>query len=359
MHDTGITQSEESPSLDLKEEDPVLGLDEVAYKKVIEGAVGTIPTIVEITDSIEGAGYDQLLMVGSGGQYGAMLGVESIARERTTMRVRAAIAAELVLQGDPSVNDRTVALLASLSGTTTETIEAAKWCKERGATVIGLTGFEDTPLAEFCDHLLINEADNSTAAESINIQVALLITRMLSLRGEFGGWEDLAEQVATLPEGMWEAHRAADPVVSKYAEEHVDTDYYFLAGAGNLWGETYIYSMCVLEEMQWLHTTRVHGAEFFHGSLELIERDTSILLLVGEDRSRPLMERVERFCRNYNDDTMVLDTKLCPLPGVDAGFRDILIPTMMGVITDRLSVHLERVRNHSLDLRRYYRTVEY
>jgi fructoselysine-6-phosphate deglycase len=337
----------------------VLGLDETTFRAVVDGAVATVPAIVEITDAVHAAGYDNLLLVGSGGSYGVMLAYESMAHERSTMPVRAAIAAELVLLGDPTVGERTVAVFSSLSGTTQETVTAAEWCRDRGATVIGLTGFAGTPLAEASAHVLVNEADNSTAAESCNIQIMLLVTRLLALRGEFDGWDDLAAQAKTLPDVLLDVHRGTEPAAQRFAERHKDTGYHFLVGAGNLWGQVYNYSMCVLEEMQWLHTTRVHGAEFFHGSLELIERDTSLLLLFGEDRSRPLMDRVLRFAEKYSDEVTVLDTRTYALQGIDERFRELLSPTVMGAACNRLSVHLERVRDHSLDLRRYYRTVEY
>lgn len=337
----------------------MLALDETIYRNVVQGAVDTIPEIVRITDEVHAAGYDNLLLVGSGGSYGVMLAYESMAHERSTMPVRAAIAAELVLLGDPTIGERTVAVFSSLSGTTAETVAAAQWCQERGVTTIGLTGFADTPLAEASTHLLVNEADNSTAAESCNIQILLVVTRLLALRGEFDGWDELAAEAKVLPDALIEVNRIMEPIAADFAERHKDTDYHFLVGAGNLWGQVYNYSMCVLEEMQWLHTTRVHAAEFFHGSLELIERDTSLLLLFGEDRSRPLMDRVLRFAEKYNDDVTVLDTRTFPLEGISERFRDVLAPTAMGAACTRLSVHLEKVRNHSLDLRRYYRTVEY
>jgi fructoselysine-6-phosphate deglycase len=153
--------------------------------------------------------------------------------------------------------------------------------------------------------------------------------------------------------------RQAEPLAEAFAERHRETDFHFVVGSGNLWGHAYLYSMCILEEMQWLHTTRVHGAEFFHGSLELIEPDTSVLLFVGEDETRPLMERVVAFSEKYSQATTVLDTADYPLEGIDDEFRGLLGPLVMDTITSRISKHLEKQRDHSLDLRRYYRVVEY
>ncbi len=180
--------------------------------------------------------------------------------------------------------------------------------------------------------------------------------------GEFEGYEELAAELKTVPpESLVGVARQAESVAEAFAEKNKDADYHFLVGTGNLWGGlTYLYSMCILEEMQWLRTTRVHGAEFFHGSLELIEEDTSLMLLLGEDETRPLMDRVAKFAENYNKNTTLLDSKDYELPGGLAhDSAPFLPPLILDTVLDRFSKHLERVRNHSLDLRRYYRVVEY
>lgn len=52
---------------------------------------------------------------------------------------------------------------------------------------------------------------------------------------------------------------------------------------------------CILEEMQWIKTKSIHAAEYFHGTLELVEEDTSLILFYGEDETRPLMEPCDGF----------------------------------------------------------------
>ena len=62
------------------------------------------------------------------------------------------------------------------------------------------------------------------------------------------------------------------------AEDFKDTDYHMVIGSGMLWGEAYDYAMCILEEMQWIKTKSIHAAEFFHGTIELCEEGTSLIL---------------------------------------------------------------------------------
>ena len=56
---------------------------------------------------------------------------------------------------------------------------------------------------------------------------------------------------------------------------------------------------------------------------------------------------------------MVWDTKDYELKGVDPSVRGLVSPLVMAAQLERVSAHFEHVRNHSLEIRRYYRTVEY
>lgn len=78
-----------------------------------------------------------------------------------------------------------------------------------------------------------------------------------------------------------------------------------------------------------------------------------------EAQTRPLDERVARFCKQYADDFTVFDTHDYELPGISDEFRWMLSPVVLNAILSRVSKNFEQIRDHSLDIRRYYRKVEY
>lgn len=67
--------------------------------------------------------------------------------------------------------------------------------------------------------------------------------------------------------------------------------------------------MCIMEEMQWMRTRPISAANFFHGTLEVIERDIPVILIKGEDKTRPEMDRVEKFVNTVSAKVTVFDTK--------------------------------------------------
>ncbi|MEO6941667.1 MAG: SIS domain-containing protein [Terrimesophilobacter sp.] len=319
-----------------------------------------ISSAARLREEIEGVvlaqlerGIKNIYFIGSGGSYADMLAYEYLMRSRSELPSRAAIGPEFALAPDATFGEGSLAIFGSSTGTTDDVNKVIEFAKARGAYTVGFTGKADSPFAKALDHVFLS------SSHSYDIQLLLLLTKLMSERGEFDDYEKFADQIDLLPPLLVDVAKQADPAAQAFAEKHKETEYHFLVGSGNLWGYTYLYSMCVLEECQWLHTTRVQAAEFFHGSLELIEKDTSVILFVGEDETRPLMERVEKFATKYSDDVSVFDTADYPLPGIDAKYRALLSPLVIGTVAGRISKHLEKVRDHDLSLRRYYRVVEY
>src|SRR4029453_10016124 len=114
-------------------------------------------------------------------------------------------------------------------------------------------------------------------------------------RGGYDAREERGGERRPLPRLLVDVKEAFEPRAKEIAEVLKDETYHIITGAGSTWPEAYYYGMCILEEMQWIRTRPVHASDFFHGTLELVEKGVSVILLKGEDAYRPLSDRVERF----------------------------------------------------------------
>lgn len=333
----------------------MLGFNETEFRDQIASAVALRPEVEDYVDQLLAEGVKEILLIGAGGTYAQMWPYEHLARARSSLPVRAAIAAELVLSGDTMLGEGTLAVFTSVTGTTEDVVKAIDYVTERGAKTVSFTGHGDSPVATKVQRAFVSQPKTWP----FDMQMLLLVGRILHQRGEFDDYTTVANELSLLPEVLVAAAEQADPVAAAFAESHADTDYHFLIGGGPIWGFTYLYSMCILEEMQWLRTTRVHSAEFFHGSLELLEEDTSVIIFQGEDDTRPLTDRAEAFCKRITKNVTVFDTRDYALEGFSPVSRALIAPIVLDTVMGRVSKHLERVRDHSLDLRRYYRVMDY
>jgi fructoselysine-6-phosphate deglycase len=337
----------------------MLNFDEDRFLSIQSGAVGLAPRIHETIATSLREGAENLFFLGAGGA-GILMGPAArLLQLHSTFPVHQEMPAELVVTGSVRLGPRSLVVIPSLSGTTKDSVEALAWCKERKATVITLTGDADTPLAQEADVNFTNYAADDTSSESFYLQSLLLALSLLHERGEDDGYTEVVQELQELPRLLLEVKRGFEPRAEEFAEKIKDEPYHIITGAGSTWPEAFYYGMCILEEMQWIRTRPVHASDFFHGTLELVEDDVSVIVLKGEDPSRPLAERVERFAAAYTRTLSVFDAAAFPLPGISDRVRGLVSPVVLATALERVSAHLEVKRDHPLTTRRYYRRVAY
>lgn len=337
----------------------MLNFDEPRYLGIQAGAVALADRIHEEVAAALDAGAENLFFLGAGGAGILMMPAAQLLQARSTFPTFVEMPAELVVHGSAHLGERSLVVIPSLSGTTSESVEALRWCKERGARVITLVGHADTPLADEADVALVNAAADDTSCESFYLQSLLVALSVMSLRGELDDREAVVAELQALPALLLEAKRAFEPRAEQYARQVQDVGYHVITGAGSTWPQAFYYGMCILEEMQWIRTRPVHASDFFHGTLELVEDGVSCILLKGEDASRALVERVERFAPQYTDRTWVLDSADVDLPGIGQATRALVSPVVLAALLERVSAHLEVLRDHPLTTRRYYKQMAY
>lgn len=333
--------------------------DEARFVRIQSGAVALQKRLDKtVRDCIE-RGADSLFFLGTGGAGILMEPAALLLSERSTFPSYCVAPAELCLLGHARLGARSVVVMPSLSGTTRESIAALDYVRSRGATVLVLTGDADSPLARAAAHAFVNPAADDTSSESFYIQSLCVALSVMSARAEWAGQARLVDELTALPTLLLEVKRQFEAQAADYAQRLAAHDYHIISSAGGSWPQAHYYGMCILEEMQWIRTRPVHAANFFHGTLELVEEGVHVLLLKGEDGARPLVERVEKFCHEYTDLLTVIDAQSMPLPGISADTRALLSPVLLATVLERVSAHLEVIRDHPLTTRRYYKRVAY
>lgn len=330
------------------------------YREVVDSSIALRPQIEKAVDEICEKGYSNIFFIGCGGTYAHSLPMMywmQTASEK--VNVRSVIAAEFMVMGHKEFSENSVCVFSTRSGNTPEIVEAAKFCKEAGATTVVYVSNDNTPVCQYADYKLYSPAEDPNLCEAIYTFSICLLARFMKNAGEFDKYDEFMEQYGKLTDSLVALKEKYDPICEAIAAKLKDEEYHMVVGGGMLWGEAYDYAMCILEEMQWLKTKSIHACEFFHGTLELVDSDTSMLLFYGEDETRQFMDRVKRFASKLTDKIVVFDTADAELPFTDAMYRKIVSPLVIYAMTERLSAHLAKERGHALTIRRYYRQMNY
>ncbi len=337
----------------------MLNFDEERFLRIQSGAVGLAGRIDAIVAAALAEGRDNLHLVGAGGVAYLLQPAVELMRRSSRFPVYSDKIAELMAQDSANLNARSLVFLTSLSGTTKESVAFLEFARAKGAKVVTLVGHADTPLGRDADETLVNFAADDTSCENYYVQSLLVALSIMHHRGEIDDHAALMAELALLPAQLLAIKRQVEPVAGDFARIIAGADYHIFTGAGNVWTEAHYYAMCILEEMQWIRTRPVHASDFFHGTLELVEKGVSVILFKGEDACRPLADRVENFVPKVEGALTVLDTANFATEGLSPRLRALLSPAFLATALERISAHLEVLRDHPLTTRRYYRRVEY
>jgi fructoselysine-6-phosphate deglycase len=341
------------------ETDDMFNFDADRFLRIQKGAVALCAEIHAATARYVAEGIDSVFFLGTGGAAILMYPAASFLASHSRLKVFTDRSAELVLTDHRSLGPTSLVIIPSLSGTTKESIAALEFCRARGAKVLTLVGHADTPLGKLADRTFVNFAEDDTSSESFYIQSLLIALSVLRHRGEANFHDALTPSFAQLPQALLAAKSGFEARAQALATKFKDEPYHIITGAGSAWPQAFYYGMCILEEMQWIRTRPVHASDFFHGTLELVEKGVSVILLKSEDEFRPLGDRVEQFARQYTDKLTILDPRDADLPNIPQAFRAVLSPIILATQFERLSAHLEHLRHHPLTTRRYYKRVAY
>ena len=309
--------------------------------------------IEEIIDRRWNEGIRNICWLGIGGTWASAMQAAVHMRERSSLEILTENASEYLTTGNLRIGDGTLAVISSVSGTTTEMVDAVNELHRAGARVLGFIDAPETPLAEMADDVI-------SCPKNEQLKFFMAADRLMYLEGVFPDYEEYYRVLDEhLAEDLAAVERGADSFAKEFCARSRDNALTYFVGAGALYGATYSYAMCYWEEMHWMRTKSIHAAEFFHGMLEIVDEDTPVVVLQGEDSQRKLTERVIRFLEKVSRNYTVIDSRDYAMPGIPEKYRGSISHLIVHAVTNRIDLNLEEMTGHDMGLRRYYRKVEY
>jgi fructoselysine 6-phosphate deglycase len=301
---------------------------------------------------------DRIHFVACGGPNRAMLPVEYwIEHFSKAIEVRRYFPAEFTRLNPKRLDGRTLVVLGSKSGATPETVQAAEFLRDLPCHVLAITEKPDSALAKAVDNPLLTGAGSGGGS-----MLMLLLALAGAIMAERDGWDlfaPLMSSLHNLPQVLADVSEASDRRSSEDARLLKDDRILYHIASGPMVATAYVWAVCVLMEMQWMHSVPLEAAEFFHGPFEIVDANTPIVLMKGEDPSRPLMDRAERFCKKYTERLFVYDTRDYAMPGIDPRIRPLVGPQVLQSALRRISDRLAVWHAHPLSTRRYMWKTEY
>ncbi len=327
---------------------PLKPVDE-DFEEKTQATIEQYDAIREAVQAVVARGLRNVYFVGAGGSIICSYPAAYVLQRELSLPVFQVQSDEFNTAPPALLGEGSLVVLASYTGTTKETVQAAKTAKAKGATVAAAAK-AGTPLADAADLAFIGGSD---------VVELLFAYALLEATGAPRNFDEVRSAVEALPKALLSAQQDSEDLVRGIAEAIKDEPMVFVLGAGPSYGWAYGLAMCYLQEMQWMNASGYNSGEFFQGAFEMMTEETAVVNILGEDASRPMAERAQVFLDKYTKKAHRIDAADLTLPGVPTTIRADVSPIAIAVVIGRLAKHLEAARQHDLDTRRYMFKVDY
>ncbi len=328
------------------------------YKATLEKGLSQKDYIQKVAEEInEKQITDNIFLVGCGGSLMVMNPCKYICEVNSKINLFIYNASEFYTVRPSALSENSIVVLSSLSGETNEVIKSLEYAESVGATTIAFSSKNST-LGDRVDYLFpLSKGEGVNDSQLIILYQ--FIFNLIQRNGKFNKNDEIFDALNSLPGNMVNIKEQAREEATAFAKRYKDENFFLVVGSGINWGEVYTFATCNLEEMQWIKAQPVHSGEFFHGTFELINKDTNIIIFKGEDKTRPIVKRVVDFSQKYSENVTLIDTKDYHLEGVDESIREYFSPFVLSAVKEEYLKMLSRERNHPISTRRYMGQVSY
>lgn len=304
---------------------------------------------------------ERVVLTACGGSYAVMQPVEYFISTRSrSLHSTVLNAAEFTSRSSNLVDDATVVILCSHSGTTPETVAAAEHARARGALTVAFTNDESSPLGQAAEHVVTYQHGADKHESYVGPPLVLrLAAGLLDDRDGTHLVQDVDDAVSQLPALVPAAQAAFADQADDFAFAYRNEALIYTMAAGSNYGTAYSFAICLLQEMQWIHSAAIHSGEYFHGPFEITDVDVPFIALLGLDETRPVEQRAVDFLVQHSAKVQTIDANDFGLEAVTPEVRGVvahlLFNPVLRVFADALADH----RGHPLSVRRYMWRMEY
>ncbi len=334
----------------------VVGMQDGMELDVVDAASGrSLQTVQQFVGDHLGPQTSVIYLVGCGGSL-YMFGAMAFLLEASPIPVIAVNSAEFVARHPAGLGPQALVIASSTHGTTHETAEAITFAREHGAPVLLVCQNDDNECARAAGGVVAHH----NGVEAKQVLLAAIAHEILSAQQAVPSWLPSPDVLRALGPVFRETNAVWDDQLTRIAAEIADAGHVFVVGSGPNEGAAETFAACYLMEMQNLIAVPSGGNDFLHGTHEMVEESTAVVVLVGEDHSRPIAERAATFTRTYSQHALVLDSTELPMDGVAPEHRGVVSALLFASsVIARLAQHVEAATERPLISRKYMWKVDY
>ncbi len=183
------------------------------------------------------------------------------------------------------IDKKDLIIAVSQSGETADVLESVKSAKEKGAKVLALVNVMGSSLMRLADHSILTKAGPEICVLSTKAyvsQMAMFVMLSFALKDKVSEGKKILKQVQDdIGNIISDKSRAK---IKKLAEKLANSENIYSIGRGFNYA-TALEGCLKIKEVSYIHAEGFAGGDLKHGPIALIEKDTPVLVFVGNDGS--------------------------------------------------------------------------
>lgn len=200
--------------------------------------------------------------------------------------------------------------VSSYSGATEDAVVALRHANSRGAHTIAVVNQADSLMGREAGEVI---AYQSKALYILPMAAAYLFALEVARLQGVRGIDEIVRGLHALPALLSQQYIDEEAPARKLAEEFVNERLFYTLGCGPLYGLAYKFGLTVFMENMRVNGSFIEATEFRHGPVEMFDREKpAVVILMGTDASRPVVERVRRICELNSAHLLVFDAARYP-----------------------------------------------
>lgn len=245
--------------------------------------------------------------VGCGNSWVNMYGGKYVLDQYTTIPTEIFTAYDFVWRNPARLNKNAWVFVSSFSGATEDTVVALRHANQAGAKTIALVNKADSLMGREASEVVPYE---SKALYVLPMAAAYLFALELARLQGAAGVDEIIAGLYKLPPLLSQQYLDAKEPMRALAEQFVDESLFYTLACGPLYGLGYKFGLTVFMENMRVNGSFIDATEFRHGPVEMFDRQKpAMILLMGNDASRPVVERVRDICAANGARLLVFDSE--------------------------------------------------
>lgn len=305
----------------------------------------------------------RLIFIACGTSYHSAVATRQVLEELTQLPVMVELASDFLDRSTPVFRDD-VCFFISQSGETADTLMALRYCKGRGALLVGITNTVGSTISRetMCGvHINAGPEIGVASTKAYTSQFLSLVMFGLMMAedriSKQDRIKDIIQALKTLPEKISEVLKL-DEQIQEIAKDYHEQRSFLMMGRGFQFA-TVLEGALKVKEITYMHSEGMLAGELKHGPLALVDEDMPVLMIALKDKTydkcmNAMQQIIARkgqpiiLCSKGDEEIKKLGYRTLEIPHIP----DCLAGILTVIPLQLLSFHLAVMRGFDVDFPR-------